>query len=77
MLSKEKKWTSASQSLTGFGSPTTIFLFAIILSCQPPGLGSYLMRATTSYLYEGLVATALFEPAADHDRVSARCVRVS
>ena len=34
------------------------FAFAGILAFPTPGLGSYLMKATASYLYEGLVAAA-------------------
>ena len=37
----------------------TIFPVAGILAFQPPGLGSYSMRVTASYSYEGLVAAAL------------------
>ena len=46
-----------------------IFPVVGILAFGPPGLGSYLMRATESYLFEGLVAAALFEPAVNCDRV--------
>ena len=35
--------------------------FVGVLGFAPPGLGSYSMRATTSYLYEGLGAMALFD----------------
>ena len=41
-----------------------------------PGLVSYSMRATASYLYEGLVVTTLSETGADNGRASARCLRV-
>ena len=46
-------------------------LVAGILAFLPSGLGSYLMRATASHSYKGLVAAALFEPAADHSRTMA------
>ena len=45
-------------------------VFAGILIFQFPGLESYLMRVTASYSCEELVAVALFELAADRDRVS-------
>ena len=44
---------------------------ACILVFHLPGLGSYLMRATASYSYEGLIAVALFEPTVDSGRVTA------
>ena len=37
-----------------------IFPVTGILAFLPPGLGSYSMRVTASYSYEGLVASALF-----------------
>ena len=40
-----------------FFSPSS--LAAGILTFLPPGMGSYSMRATASYSYEGLVAAAL------------------
>ena len=42
-----------------------------ILAFRPPGLGSYLMKMTSSYWYEGLVAAAIEPYAADCDGVSA------
>ena len=51
-------------------------LLAGIFAFWADGLGSYWMKATASYSFEGLVAVALFEPAADLGRVSAKCVRV-
>ena len=44
---------------------------ASVLAFRPPGLGSYLMRATASYSNEGLVAAAIEPYAADCYRVSA------
>ena len=41
------------------------------LAFRPPGLGSHSMRATASYLYEGLAAAAIEPYAADRDRISA------
>ena len=48
---------------------SAIFPVADILAFQPPGLGSYSMRAAASYSYEGLVAASSFEPAVNCDGI--------
>ena len=46
------------------------FFRAVILIFSTPHLGLTLMRATASYLYEGLVASPFVPYAADRDGVS-------
>ena len=51
-----------------------LYIFFTIFPCC--GYPRFLTPRLGSYSYEGLEAPALFEPAADRGRVSARCVRV-